>query len=77
MLSKYAMGLYAVLLGLAVVPVHSFAAPPDISDYTDAIGDVLTAITTSVPTMLITVLAVTAGLIVVGVGVKWARKFIK
>jgi len=67
----------AVGFGLAVAPAAAMAAPPDISDYTDAVGDVITAITTAVPTMLIAVLAVTAGLLVVRVGVRFARSFIK
>lgn len=67
-----------VAVGFLVgVPTSTFAAPPDISAYTAAIADVMTAITTAVPTMLIAVLAVAAGLIAVRVGVRFARSFIK
>jgi len=59
------------------VPSLTFAAPPDISAYSNAITDAVSAITTALPALLLAVLAVAAGLLVVRVGVKFARGFIK
>lgn len=54
-----------------------FAAAPDLTAYTSAISDVIEGIGTAVPTMAVAVGAVAAGLLVITVGFRLLKKFVK
>lgn len=53
------------------------AAAPDLTAYTTAIGDIITGISTAVPTMAVAVGAVAAGVLVLTLGFRFLRKFVK
>lgn len=57
--------------------MYLLAAAPDLTAYTTAIGDIITGIATAVPTMAVSVGAVGAGVLVLVLGFRFLRRFVK
>lgn len=78
-LTRGRLTAFAALALLVVMSIGSVvsAEAPDLTVYTSAVSDIVDGISTAVPTMVVAVGAVAAGLLVITLGLRFLRKFVK
>lgn len=75
-------GKRAAVVGSAAAGVLAgggvcLAEAPDVTAYTSAVGDIMSGVTTAVPTMITSLAAMICGLALVRIGVGFVRRFAK